>query len=360
MKQWMVYGANGYTGRLIAEEATRRGLAPILAGRNEKAVRELAETLGLPWRVFDLDNVEAVRRGLAEVSLVLHCAGPFSATSRPMVDACMAVAADYLDITGEIGVFESVHGRTEAIAAAGITAIPGVGFDVVPSDCLAAMLKEAHPDADTLKLAMKWVKGRYSPGTAKTMVEGLAEGGCIRRDGRLQRVPSAWKVADIPFQADKSSLAVTIPWGDVSTAYYSTGIPDIEFYMGTWPAQVRQMKLSRYLGPVLGLRPVQNFFKKQVEKRITGPDAHARDQGHILLWGEASGKGRAVAMRMRCPEGYKTTVLTALEAVGRVLEGGISKGALTPSKAFGAAFAAGIDGVEVTPCEPAHIEGRLA
>src|SRR5687767_3783927 len=127
---WMLYGANGFTGELIAAEALARGERPILAGRRADAVLPLAERLGLPSRIFGLDG--DVAANLAGVAAVVHAAGPFSATSRPMLDACFAAGAHYLDITGEIPVFEACHARGEEAKRRGVVVMPGVGFDVVP------------------------------------------------------------------------------------------------------------------------------------------------------------------------------------------------------------------------------------
>ncbi|HEV7923072.1 MAG TPA: saccharopine dehydrogenase NADP-binding domain-containing protein, partial [Thermoanaerobaculia bacterium] len=142
---WMIYGANGYTGELIAREAARRGERPILAGRDRTAVEALAKELGLQWRAFPLDAPD-----LRDIQLVLHCAGPFMYTSAPMVRACLDAGAHYLDITGEIVVFEAVMRKDGEAKQRGVTLLPGVGFDVVPTDCLAAQLAQRLPDADEL------------------------------------------------------------------------------------------------------------------------------------------------------------------------------------------------------------------
>src|SRR5207302_5159645 len=177
-----IYGANGYTGQLIAELARDGGDEPVLAGRSAAKVRSLAERLGLPWRAFPLEQPD-----LREVKLVLHCAGPFSATSRPMVDACLAARAHYLDITGEVEVFESVFARDAEARERGVVLLPGTGFDVVPSDCLAASLQQRLPSATKLELAFASL-GRASPGTLKTSIEALPRGGMVRRGGKLVRV----------------------------------------------------------------------------------------------------------------------------------------------------------------------------
>ena len=155
-----------------------------------------------------------------------------------MLAACLLTGTHYLDITGEIAVFEDIHSRHQELSDAGIVAIPGVGFDVVPTDCLAAMLKRELPSATHLKLAFKSRYGKLSPGTPKTMVEGAPEGGRIRQNGRIVKVPPVHKVETIAFTESISTTAVTIPWGDVATAYYSTGIPNIEVFVGVPETQI--------------------------------------------------------------------------------------------------------------------------
>ena len=186
--RWMIYGANGYTGELIARNARGQGLKPILAGRREAKVAPLAEQEGLEYRVFSLDDPDTLADELADVDLVLHCAGPFSRTSRAMLEGCLKARTHYLDITGEVAVFEHVFAQAARVEQAGIIACPGVGFDVIPTDCVAARLKEALPDARELSLGFSTRSG-LSPGTAKTLVEGLADGGraLLRRLDKMSR-----------------------------------------------------------------------------------------------------------------------------------------------------------------------------
>src|SRR5206468_1467866 len=123
-RPWLLYGATGYTGKKIAQQAVRQGLRPILAGRGD-GVRRVAAELGLPARVFGLDDAAAVRTGLDGVHAVLHCAGPFSATAAPMIEACLATGAHYLDITGEIAVFEFAASRDADALKRGVVLCPG-------------------------------------------------------------------------------------------------------------------------------------------------------------------------------------------------------------------------------------------
>ena len=147
----LIYGATGYTGRLIAKAASDKGARPILAGRNLDKVKRVAEPLGLSARTFDLGDPARIDAAVKDVSVVLCAAGPFSATSRPVADACLRNRVHYLDITGEIDVFEALAARDAEAQARGVVLLPGVGFDVVPSDCLAAHLKRRLPDANDLR-----------------------------------------------------------------------------------------------------------------------------------------------------------------------------------------------------------------
>jgi short subunit dehydrogenase-like uncharacterized protein len=341
----MIYGANGYTGRLAARFARSRHLDPVLAGRHAEPIRELAGELGCETRVFDLADPAKVAANLEGIAAVLHCAGPFSATSAPMLAGCLRAGTHYLDITGEIAVFESIHSRDREIRSAGIVAIPGVGFDVVPTDCLAAMLKRELPSATHLKLAFMSRHGKLSPGTAKTVAEGLPDGGRIRRDGKIVKVPAAYKIDVIAFTEDLAVTAVTIPWGDVATAYYSTGIPNIEVFAGIPEKQIAKMKIPGFMRWLLGLAPVQAFIKAQIDRRVKGPTDEQRASDQMYVYGEArDGSGRKVAMRLRTREGYTLTAESGVKATEKVVEGGLAPGFHTPSMAFGAEYVMDLEG----------------
>jgi short subunit dehydrogenase-like uncharacterized protein len=343
-KNWMIYGANGYTGKLIAREAKARGLKPILAGRNRKSIESLAAETGFESMVFDLEDTTAMNRALENITIVLHCAGPFSATSQPMIEACLRTRCHYLDITGEISVFANAYKRSDEAGRADIVLMPGVGFDVVPTDCLAAKLVKALPAATTLQLAFE-AGGDMSPGTAKTSIEGLAGGGCIREGGKLKWVPLAWKTREIPFRHGKR-LAVTIPWGDVFTAYISTGVPDIEVYMSAPPSSILHMKRLRMLKPLLSMSWVQNLMKKRIEKTITGPEGSERQNTQMQLWGEAgTADGRSVSATMTTPNGYDVTVTASLGIVEYLLKNDVEGGFYTPSLLMGADYAASLPGI---------------
>jgi short subunit dehydrogenase-like uncharacterized protein len=344
MTNFLLYGANGYTGNLIARLAVERGLKPVLAGRDREKIGRQASELGLEHRAFALSDTAALEAALQEVSLVLHCAGPFSHTSKPVADACLKTKTHYLDITGEITVFESLAARSLEAQDAGVMLLPGVGFDVVPSDCLAAHLKRRLPSATHLTLAIHGL-GRISHGTATTMVENINRGGLVRRDGKLTSVPTAWKTREIDF-ASGPIKAVTIPWGDVATAFQSTGIPNIEVYAALPAATRRMIKLSRPIAPLLATQPAQRFLKKRIKAQPAGPSDAERARGKSYVWAEATDvAGQRKTSRLQGPEGYTLTALTALAIIGKVLDGEAPAGFQTPSRAYGPDLILEIEGV---------------
>ncbi len=348
-ERWMIYGAYGYTGELIAREAVSRGMTPLLAGRRKEPLSSLAKELGLEHRAFDLENPDLVTSGLEDVTLVLHSAGPYSATSRPMVDGCLKTGAHYLDITGEIRVFESLHTRDEEARNAGVIILPGVGFDVVPTDCLAAQLASCIDRPTTLELAFR-TTGSITQGTAKSVVESMGYPNLVRRDGRIVEVPIGSLLRDVPF-SDKTRFALSIPWGDVSTAYYSTGIPDITVYRTMHPTRARKVRLIRLVQWAIRIGVVQRYLKRRVERTVTGPTPQQLTDGMSQVWGEVrNAQGEAATAELTTPNPYAFTADAAVSSVTRVLNGEVSadSGFLTPSLAFGADFITDLHGVAWT------------
>lgn len=346
---WLLYGANGFTGRLIAADAAERKLSPILAGRNEGAIREVAEPLGFEWRTFRLDDPVGLARGLEGVEAILLAAGPFSGTSAPVVEACLAGGVHYLDITGEIPVFEAVFARDAEARERDVALLPGAGFDVVPTDCLAASLAEALPEADRLILAFAAGGSGPSAGTARTIVEGFPRGGAVRRGGRLVREPLAHHRAVIPF-ADRPRPAVSIPWGDLSTAWRSTGIPNIAVMMAVPELLAPALRLFGAAAPVLRFGPARRIAQKAIDRWVAGPDEETLLTGRSRLWGRATAAdGRRVEGTALAPESYRFTAVAAVESARRLAaDPARYRGALTPSKAFGAGFLTELPGCTLT------------
>lgn len=344
---WVLYGANGYTGELTARVAVAAGMRPVLAGRNAGAVGAIASQLGLEARTAALDEAAALDRVLAGATAVLHCAGPFAHTSEPMVAACLRNGVHYLDITGEISVFEALAARYNEAKTAGVMLMPGAGFDVVPSDCLAAHLNRRLPAATRLVLGIRSTGG-LSRGTTRTALEGIeqGDGGLVRRDGVLVRVPPAAKTRQIDFGRGLRT-AVLMPWGDVSTAYHSTGIPNIEVYMAFPQSTIRAMQLLRYTDWLLKIPPIMGLLKRSVQNGPPGPTPEQRAQGRVTIWGMVEDDlGESAVSRLVTPEGYNLTALASLQIMRKVLAGDVHPGYQTPSSAYGADLIMEIPGVE--------------
>ncbi|MGK2955763.1 MAG: saccharopine dehydrogenase family protein [Solirubrobacterales bacterium] len=341
--QWMVYGANGYSGGLIAREAARRGMRPILAGRNAEKIKPLAKELELEDRVFGLTDPEKIAAGLEGIELVLHCAGPFSATSAPMIDGCLQAGAHYLDISGEISVFEHAHSLTDKAGQANVVVCPGVGFDVVPTDCIAVTLKEAMPDATHLSLAFESRSG-LSPGTAKTAVEGLRGGGAVRVEGKIKDVPQAYRTRMIDC-GNGIKDAMTIPWGDVSTAFHSTAIPNIEVYTTVPGNALRAVKVANHMGWLWRQQRVIDGLQGLVERFVEGPDAEARAGMPTYVWGEVrNSAGQTKTARVKTANGYDVTIEAPLAIVERLMSDPPAGGSYTPAILMGKEFVTELPG----------------
>jgi len=344
VNDWVLYGATGYTGVLLAEEAARRGHRPVLAGRNADKLRALGERLDLPWKAVSLDDAASLRALLQNAGAVLHAAGPFIETSRPMADACLDVGCSYLDITGELPVFRALFDRDAEAKARKVALIPGVGFDVVPSDCLAAYVASKLPGADTLELALNAI-GTPSSGTAKSLLGIIPDGGFVRRDGQLVPYPLGKGIHRVRFSS-RESYVVPSPIADLVTAWHSTRIPNITVSFAVPSGFARTMEALWPLGavglPLIGglmkTKAIRAWLDATLEARTAGPDAAGREKGRSYLYGKVSRKdGTSAEAWLETSDGYELTRHCAISAIEQVLT---TKpiGALAPSTAFGADF----------------------
>jgi short subunit dehydrogenase-like uncharacterized protein len=341
---FLLYGATGFVGDAIARLAIEYGLKPILAGRDALKLEKLAAELGLEYRVFDLHDSQKIEQALKDVTVVLHCAGPYLYTSKPMVEACLRTGTHYLDLTGEIPVYAALAARDAEAKARGIMLLPGVGFDVVPTDCLALHLKQRLPSATHLTLAFKGEgPAGLPPGTQRTVIELIPYGNRVRRNGQLESPEQATKTRLIDF-GQGPVLAARLTWGDVFTAYYSTGIPNIEDYSVLPKALLQQMAAFDNLRPLFKLAMLRNLLKRGVKP---GPNADERAHSFTHVWGEVEDdQGRKAVSRLHGPEaGVVWTGRAALAAVKKVLATKAPPGFQTPALAYGADFVLECEGV---------------
>jgi short subunit dehydrogenase-like uncharacterized protein len=344
--RWMIYGATGYTGQLVAEEAIKRGHDPILAGRNREALAPIAKRLGLKYMVFDLNDVKTVAEAIGDLDVVYHAAGPFSKTSEPMVKACLATGTHYLDITGEYTVMESVFALHEAALANKIALICGVGFDIVPSDCLATYVAQKISAPHTIEIAIH-PQGTISTGTLKSVMEMAPDGGHVRRNGELVSLPIGAGGKRIRFSYGEG-YAIPVPFADIAAAYRSTRAPNITAYLRVPPGLATAARIT---GPLtqLALRSpaIKNTAFSFLERYFPGPTTDERENNNCYLWARAINReGTATADAwLETREAYSYTAEIGVRAVERVVEWH-PVGALTPAQAFGPDFALDVPGTK--------------
>jgi short subunit dehydrogenase-like uncharacterized protein len=344
----IVYGSYGYTGNLIVHECRSKNLDVILSGRNSEALKKQSALLNYPYEVVEVNDTKGLQSLLSKGKIVIHCGGPFQFTATTMANACLETKTHYTDITGESAVFEILSELDEQGKRAGITIMPGTGFDVVPSDCLALHLKKRLPSATHLQLAFASSGAGFSRGTSKTMVEGLGHGSMIRKDGKLTTVPTGSLTKEIDYGPFKLP-SLNIPWGDISTAWRSTGIPNIEVYIGSTKKQIAYAKNSNYINWLLRMRWIKNYLQKKIDQKPAGPSDEKRAKGRMYLWGKAVDEtGEERSARLETLDGYTLTAKSSVLIVEKILNGNLKTGYQTPAMAYGENLILEIGGSKMT------------
>jgi len=335
MKPVLIYGSYGYSGNLIVQECVNKKIPIILSGRDGIKLEKQAGQYNLPFETLDLNETKKLKTLLSKCSVVIHCAGPFRYTAKAMAQSCLETKTHYLDITGEFGVFESLAKLHQQAVEAGIMILPGAGFDVVPTDCMAIRLKGKLPSATHLQLAFASMGGGLSRGTAKTAVEGLGYGSLIRKEGKLVPVPYG-RTLEIDF-GPRTMKAMGIPWGDISTAWQSTGIPNIEVYIASSSKQIRYARLSNCFGWLLRMRWLKKIMLDRIDKTIQGPSEERRERSHSYIWGKVwDGNGNESSARLETLDGYTVTAKAAPLITEKILAGDFKAGFATAGSAYGA------------------------
>ncbi|RLT92781.1 saccharopine dehydrogenase family protein [Ketobacter sp.] len=347
-KKWMIYGANGYTGSLIAREAAKRGQKPVLAGRNKSEIEALATQLGFEYTIFDLTDTAIVEDNLSRVDLVLNCAGPFTRTVRALLDACFSVHCHYLDISGELNVFEYCFGEGKRAALAKCIVCPGVAFDIVPTECVAAKLKELLPNADSIKLGFDGQMA-LSQGSSITLLEGIGDPDLtvymIRDNGHIQHLEKP-RIERIAFErGEPPRKAMAITWADLNGAFYSTDVPNIAVYVPATHINRMSFACMKWMKPFVSKSSVQLLLSKAIKALVKGPSEQDLEEGSMSIFGEAhSQDGKAVRIYIKVVHGYRFTCYSALSAVDFCLNNDDKHGYFTPSQLLGADFVESVQG----------------
>ena len=342
--RWMIYGATGYTGQLVVEEAIKRGHRPIIAGRNPEKLDVIAEKYDLDYVAFRLDDENTIAEAIADVDIVYHGAGPFIHTAEPMIRACLATGTNYLDITGEIEVFENTYQYDDTARKVGIALISGAGFDVVPSDCLGAYVAEKIVGTTHLETGIFGFAGA-SAGTTKSAIEMIPSSWYSRRDGELVNVPFGKDSITLELPDGKSRHAMSSPWGDLSVSYRTTGIPNITSYVAIPPALLTMARIGYPIASLfLKNTAIRSLAKDLAERFVSPPDEATRTESKSYIYARASNaNGQSASAWLTTLEPYQYTAKVAVLAVERLAE--LKPiGALTPVQAFGIDFTLEVEG----------------
>lgn len=331
----LLYGANGYTGKLIARYAKEYNITPVLAGRNEKVISSIAGELNVPYRIFSLDPAASIRQQLEDVLLVIHAAGPFDKTARQMVEACIATNTHYIDINGDISVFELIKTYDAAAKQAGVMLMPGAGFDVIPTDCIALQLKQQMPDATHLQLAFISSNGQISHGTATTMATRIGEDAVVRINGKFEKRPLGFKGMWIDANGHRR-FVMSLQWGDISTAYHTTGIPNVEAFTGMKPSVYRMLKFQFLFNWLLRTKFARNLIQNKINNAPAGPTDEQRANASTIVWGKVwNAAGKQLINQLTCADGYTLTARGSLLITQKILAGNFKAGYQTPASCYG-------------------------
>lgn len=333
----LIYGATGHSGRLITRRVCELGLRPVLCGRDAGKLAAFADELDLDRRVATTTDPDGLDHALAGVTVVLNAAGPFSRTAEPIADACLRAGAHYLDITAELSSIELVRLRNDDARRRNVMVMPAVGFDVVPTDCLAAHVARRLPGATRLAIAVTNLFF-LSRGSAKTLIENVNRG-MVRRDGGLAPVPLGSIERSFDF-GHGPTAALNVSLGDLTTAYYTTGIANVETYVEATPLTRALLTACRSFGWLLDSAPAQAWFGAWSDALPANPGSSA-GRTMVVVAAAEDEAGRRVCARLRTPEAYEFTGVTAAAIVNRVLDGDVEPGFQTPARVYGRDFVLG-------------------
>lgn len=341
----VIYGAYGFTGNLITRECKKRNIEVLLSGKNEEKLKALSIETGYEYAVADIENNKKLIEIFSDAILVINAAGPFINTCVQIIEACLESKTHYLDINGDIKVFELIKTYSKRAEDVGIMLLPGTGFDIVPTDCIANKLKEQMPDATHLKIAFATIGGGVSHGTAATVASRLGDKAFRRINGLMKPINIGKNSMEVDFGL-KKMFVMSIPWGDVSTAWTSTGIPNIESFMAVKPKVYKYLKFQSAINWLLRTKLVKSEIRKMIDKKITGPDDESRKSAYCLVWAQVmNAEGKTLTARLKTPDGYDLTALATTLITEKILNNNFKTGYQTPATAFSKDLIFEIEGI---------------
>lgn len=361
-KNWMIYGATGYTGTLILRKARALGMRPIIGGRTAQALADLTFAENMEARIFSVDSVEEAVRYLQGIEVVLNCAGPFSETAPNLIKACIQTGTHYIDIASESSVLdELLNANRSEFAKSSIAAICGAGSDGTLSECLAIKLKSEIPDATDLRITSA-SKMQHSRGTLLSLIEEMAADRGVRRNSKLSGLPSTMATSLFSLEGSSIQLAAAVPTPAASSAWKSTQIPNISGYLVLSPQNVRYLRRVRTVSRFLNLPFLSGIWKWFMTHRTQPPTQEQRQAAPTKMYGQArNGSGSRVSMRITAPNAFETTAELALRILNELLMSDRKKaGIFTVAEYFGGEFPLQLPGVELSVIESTKTQTQEA
>lgn len=344
-KKWMIYGAYGFTGSKLAKLAADSGMKPIIAGRDALKTKRLALSLGLEFEVFNLEDDSHIESKLKDIDLLYNLAGPYCKTAPTLVEACLRTKTHYMDLTGDIEIYDFLYSLDDVAKDNGVLIMPGVGFNIVATECVAAHTVKKLPECDSLDIVMA-TRAKPSKGTFKQMIALLPRGGFEIKDNTLE--PSEIKKTDIEVKyPDKKRTSFLIPIGELIACHKSMKIANIRTHYAlsaTWAAMADTMIdiITKFSSKSYGKKVLSSF----ADSYAKGPSEESMLEDKSYVYARASTElGLYAETMIKTPEPYYFTVQIAIIAIQKVLDGDYA-GALTPVEAFGSSFVFEVEGVE--------------
>lgn len=319
-----VYGASGFTGKLVVAELARQGIEPVLAGRDPARLRAVAGRIGAETRTAGIDDPDALRRAFQDCAAVINCVTPFDSFGEPVLRAAIAAECHYVDTSGEQGYLARIFDTyAEQAERAGVTVLPAMTDDGLPGDLIASLtaarLGDVDADADAITIADLRVPGGASRGTARTALsnaEEFAGGGLLYENGRF--------LAGRP----AGPMTITPPGSTEPVAVARFPLPGVV----TVPRHVAARRVEGVLrAEVAGIFTA--ITAELVDSMPEGPDEDARRAGRWLMMAQAtSADGRRARGVVHGTDVYGSTAVIAVEGARRLAAGAAKPGVLAPAQ----------------------------
>ena len=338
-----VYGATGFTGRLVARELERSGADFILAGRNRAKLEELAASLdsGPATRAVPVSDGEGLRDLFEGCATVIACAGPFTLHGEPVLEAAVATGSDYLDTTGEqpfIRLAYDTYGPKAA--SAGTAVIPAMGFDYVPGDMIASLTATGLGRLDTVRLAYA-TAFQMTRGTMLSALEMIKGGDLEWRGGRLEPAPQKVDRGRFEFDPPLGGQPMTrYPAGEHLMLPRHLDVRNVETMLSAGsiaPGPVAELTplVARPAG-ILMRTPVRKVAGSLISRLPEGPDEESRRAARFTIACEArAADGSRRRGRITGNDVYGiTAAMIAKGAIASACGDIEASGGLSPAQAF--------------------------